>query len=194
MFNRRDILIVEDNPADVRLMQEALRPLQPPVEIHVVTDGDEALQFLRREGAYSNVPSPGLIFLDFNLPKSDSREILRQIKLDTRLRLIPIAVLTTSSSERDVSEAYQLHANCYLNKAADLDGFFRIIRSAAHFWLDIASIPPRPLRLNHPSKMGLAGNPSHAIFTSLHPPTTAAQFHSCARTLSIAPYARSHEQ
>jgi CheY-like chemotaxis protein len=147
VFNRRDILIVEDNPADVRLMQEALRPLQPAVVIHVATDGDEALKFLRREGNFTHAPSPGLIFLDFNLPKSDSRDILRQIKSDARLRLIPIAVLTTSSSEKDVSEAYQLHANCYLNKAADLDGFFRVIRSAAHFWLDIASIPPDPTGL-----------------------------------------------
>lgn len=144
MLNRRDILIVEDNPADIRLMQEALRGLEPSVNIHVVTDGDEALQFLRREGAYVNAPTPGLIFLDFNLPKFDSRDVLRQIKLDTQLRLIPIAVLTTSSSQKDVSDAYQLHANCYLNKAADLDGFFRIIRSAAHFWLDVASLPPDP--------------------------------------------------
>jgi chemotaxis family two-component system response regulator Rcp1 len=137
----RQILIIEDNPADVRLMQEALRDLQPPVTIHFAGDGDEALDFLARKGSYAGAPLPNLIFLDFNLPKSDSRELLRQIKADPILRLIPIAVLTTSNAERDVRDAYQLHANCYLNKATDLDGFFRVIRSAAHFWLDVASLP-----------------------------------------------------
>jgi CheY-like chemotaxis protein len=141
VLNRREILIVEDNPADVRLMQEALRVLEPPVNVHLVGDGDEALQFLRRQGPFRNVPTPSLIFLDFNLPKSNSRDVLREIKQDPQLRIIPIAVLTTSSSDKDVRDAYQLHANCYLNKAGDLDGFFRIIRSAAHFWLDIASLP-----------------------------------------------------
>jgi two-component system, chemotaxis family, response regulator Rcp1 len=141
VLNRREILIVEDNPADVRLMQEALRVLEPPVRVHLVGDGDEALQFLRGQGNYTNVPMPSLIFLDFNLPKSNSREVLREIKLDPQLRVIPVAVLTTSSSDQDVRDAYQLYANCYLNKAGDLDGFFRIIRSAAHFWLDIASLP-----------------------------------------------------
>jgi chemotaxis family two-component system response regulator Rcp1 len=141
LFNHREILIIEDNPADVRLMQEALRGLQPPVTIHVASDGDEALQFLRRQGPHAGAPTPNLIFLDFNLPKANSRELLQHIKLDARLRVIPIAVLTTSNSEKDVRDAYELHANCYLNKAADLDGFFRIIRSAAHFWLDVASLP-----------------------------------------------------
>jgi CheY-like chemotaxis protein len=141
LFNQREILIIEDNPADVRLMQEALRGLQPPVAIHLASDGDEALQFLRRQGPFAGAPTPSLIFLDFNLPKANSRELLQEIKLDPRLRLIPIAILTTSSAEKDVREAYELHANCYLNKAADLDGFFRIIRSAAHFWLDVASLP-----------------------------------------------------
>jgi two-component system, chemotaxis family, response regulator Rcp1 len=122
-------------------MQEALRILEPPVNVHLVGDGDEALQFLRRRGIYANVPTPSLIFLDFNLPKSNSREVLREIKLDPQLRIIQVAVLTTSSSDKDVRDAYQLYANCYLNKAGDLDGFFRIIRSAAHFWLDIASLP-----------------------------------------------------
>lgn len=141
MFSRREILIIEDNPADVRLMQEALRGLQPPVGTHVAADGEEALNFLRREGAHADAPRPNLIFLDFNLPKSDSKELLQQLKADPTLRLIPIAVLTTSAADKDVREAYELHANCYLNKAADLDGFFRVIRSAAHFWLDVASLP-----------------------------------------------------
>ena len=141
MSNNREILIVEDNPADVRLMREALRPLDPPVTISVASDGEEALHFLHREGKFADAPRPGLIFLDFNLPKYDSKELLQQIKSDPDLRLIPIAVLTTSNAERDVRDAYQRFANCYLNKAADLDGFFRVIQSAAHFWLDVASTP-----------------------------------------------------
>lgn len=141
MPEHRDILIVEDNPADVRLMREVLRGLEPPVEIHVAAEGDEALQFLQRQGQYQDAPTPQLIFLDFNLPKSDSRELLRFIKADERLRLIPVAVLTTSDADRDIREAYELHANCYLRKPVDLDGFFRTIRSAAHFWLNVAHIP-----------------------------------------------------
>ncbi len=140
MSNQREILIVEDNPADVRLMREALRVLNPPVSISVAMDGEEALQFLHREGKYENAPRPRLIFLDFNLPKYDSKELLQQIKADPSLRLIPIAVLTTSNAERDVRDAYHRFANCYLNKAPDLDGFFRVIQTAAHFWLDVASV------------------------------------------------------
>ena len=141
MSNNRQILIVEDNPADVRLMREALRSIEPPVSINVTADGEEALQFLRREGKYTDAPRPSLIFLDFNLPKYDSKELLQQIKGDADLRLIPIAVLTTSNADRDVRDAYQRFANCYLNKASDLDGFFKVIQSAAHFWLDVASHP-----------------------------------------------------
>ena len=138
MTNSRVILIVEDNPGDVRLMREALRDMQPPVTIHVAMDGDEALLFLRQEGKHAGAPTPDLIFLDFNLPKSDSRDILRQVKEDQDLRLIPIAILTTSDADRDIREAYELHANCYLRKPIDLDSFFATIRKAAHFWLDVA--------------------------------------------------------
>ncbi|HEY6988215.1 MAG TPA: response regulator [Bryobacteraceae bacterium] len=141
MSGERNIFIVEDNPGDVRLMREALRELQPAVKIHVANDGEEALQFLQRQGQHVSAPRPSLIFLDFNLPKSDSRELLREIKSDERLRLIPIAVLTTSDAERDVREAYELHANCYLRKPVDLDSFFSTIRQAAHFWLNVAHIP-----------------------------------------------------
>ena len=137
----RNILIIEDNAGDVRLMREALREMQPPVSMHAVADAEEALEFLRQRGKYHNAPKPHLILLDFNLPKSDSRELLRNIKEDEELRLIPIAVLTTSDAARDVREAYQLHANCYLRKPVDLDGFFSTIRAAVHFWLDVAYIP-----------------------------------------------------
>jgi two-component system, chemotaxis family, response regulator Rcp1 len=148
----RDILIIEDNPADVRLMREVLRDLEPPVAIHVAGEGEEALRFLRREGSYENAPMPKVIFLDFNLPKSDSRELLRTIKRDASLRVIPVAVLTTSDAERDVLEAYELHANCYLRKPVDLDGFYKTVRAAAHFWLDVARIPVEqaPRRSNKP--------------------------------------------
>lgn len=122
-------------------MREALRELQPPVIIHVAGDGDEALQFLRKSGRHANAPTPGLIFLDYNLPKSNSRELLGEIKRDEQLRLIPIAVLTTSDAGRDIHDAYKLHANCYLRKPVDLDNFFYTIRSAAHFWLDVAHNP-----------------------------------------------------
>jgi chemotaxis family two-component system response regulator Rcp1 len=138
----RDILIIEDNPADVRLMQEALRTLDPPVTVHAVADGDDALRFLRCQGRFEFAPRPRLIFLDFNLPKVDSRDLLRQIKTDSAIRLIPIAVLTSSDSSKDIGDAYELHANCYLTKAPDLDGFFHIIRWSAYFWLDIATPPP----------------------------------------------------
>ena len=136
MLSNREILIIEDNPADVRLMREALRGLEPPVSITVAGDGEAALQFLRREGQYSQAQRPSLIFLDFNLPKYDSKELLQQIKADPGLRLIPVAVLTTSNADRDVRDAYHRFANCYLNKAADLDGFFRVIQAAAHFWFE----------------------------------------------------------
>ena len=137
----RGILIIEDNPADVRLMREALRNVEPPITIHVAADGPEALRFLRREGEHAGTPQPALIFLDFNLPKADSREILRQIKEDQWLRLIPVAVLTSSDSEKDVREAYELYANCYLRKPGDLDNFLNTIRVAANFWLDVAKVP-----------------------------------------------------
>jgi len=139
--HQRDILIIEDNPGDVRLMREALRDLVPSVTVHVAGDGDEALSFLRRQARFSNAPKPNLVFLDFNLPKTDSRLVLRQIKEDEYLRSIPIAVLTSSDAERDVRDAYDLHANCYVRKPVDLDSFFHAIRTTASFWLDVAHTP-----------------------------------------------------
>ena len=138
----RDILIVEDNPADVRLMQEALRTLEPAVDVHATVDADDALAFLRNQGKYLSAPRPRLVFLDFNLPKSGSLDLLRQMKADSSLKFIPVAILTSSDSSKDITQAYELHANCYLTKAPDLDGFFQIIRWAAYFWLDIATAPP----------------------------------------------------
>jgi len=146
----REILIVEDNPADVRLMREALKSITPPINIDVAEDGEQALQFLRREGKYSHAPTPALVFLDFNLPKSSSRDVLRQMKVDEQLRQIAVAVLTTSDVDRDVREAYALHANCYLCKPPDLEGFLATIQAAAHFWLNVACLSadtrPQPVR------------------------------------------------
>jgi CheY-like chemotaxis protein len=138
----REILIVEDNPGDVRLVREALRDLKPEITIRSAPDGDEALRILRRKGEHAGAPRPRLILLDFNLPKSDSREILREIKSDLTLRAIPVAVLTTSDAEKDIQEAYDLHANCYLRKPVDLDDFLSTIRSAAEFWLNVAQQGP----------------------------------------------------
>ena len=141
MQGQRHILVIEDSLADVRLMREALRDVKPPVSVHIAEDGEKALSFLRREGQFAGVPRPSLILLDFNLPRSDSRELLRWIKADERLRTVPVAVLTSSDSEKDIRDAYQLYANCFLKKPIDLDSFFALIRAAAHFWLDVAHIP-----------------------------------------------------
>ncbi len=141
MPSNRTILIIEDNPGDVRLMREALRELSPPVQVHVASDGDEALLFVRQEGKFAGAPTPHLVFLDFNLPRSNSREVLGIMKRDEKLRLIPVAVFTTSDADHDIRDAYELYANCYLRKPVDLDTFFSTIRAAAHFWLDVACIP-----------------------------------------------------
>lgn len=138
---QREILLIEDNPGDVRLMREALRDVTPSVTLRVVSDGDEAIRYLRQQGEHEQAPRPNLIFMDFNLPKSEGREVLRQLKADQHLRVIPVAVLTTSDAERDVREAYQLYANCYLRKPVDLDTFISTIQSAVHFWLTVAFTP-----------------------------------------------------
>lgn len=132
------VMVIEDNPADVRLMQEALRDMKPYVKMISFGDADAALAYLQ----LGSNRMPNLILLDFNLPKTGSREMLRLIKEDPRLRLIPVAVLTTSDAERDIRDAYGLHANCYLRKPVDLDGFFGVIRGAARFWLEVACTVP----------------------------------------------------
>lgn len=129
---------MEDNPGDVRLVREALRDLKPAVTLRSAVDGEEALRILRRQGEHAGALRPRLILLDFNLPKSDSREVLREIKNDLALRAIPVAVLTTSDAEKDIQEAYDLHANCYLRKPVDLDDFLATIRATADFWLNVA--------------------------------------------------------
>ena len=137
-----EILLVEDSPGDVRLTQEALRDAKVQNNLHIVTDGEDAIAFLRRTGSYTEVPRPDLILLDLNLPKKDGREILAEIKADASLQTIPVVVLTTSESEADILQSYQLHANCYITKPADLEGFMKVVRSIEGFWLSIVKFPP----------------------------------------------------
>ena len=137
-----DILLVEDNPGDVRLTREALKEGKVNNRMSVATDGAEAMRFLRREGEYADAPRPDLILLDLNLPKKDGREVLAEIKEDPDLRRIPVVVLTTSRDERDVLGAYNSYANCYITKPLDLDQFISVVRSVEDFWLEVVKLPP----------------------------------------------------
>ena len=136
-----EILLVEDNPGDVRLTVEALREGKVRNNLSVVGDGVEALAYLRREGPNAGAPRPDLILLDLNLPKMDGREVLSAIKKDEALKRIPVVVLTTSKAEEDVIRTYDLHANCYISKPVDLDQFVQVVRSIDEFWLTIVRLP-----------------------------------------------------
>jgi chemotaxis family two-component system response regulator Rcp1 len=138
-----DILLVEDNPGDVRLTLEALRDSKMSNNINVVEDGAEAMAFLHQEGEYANAPRPDVILLDLNLPKKDGREVLAEIKADENLRCIPVVVLTTSQAEEDILRSYNLQANCYVTKPLDLDQFIKVVRSIEEFWLTIVKLPPK---------------------------------------------------
>jgi CheY-like chemotaxis protein len=137
-----EILLVEDNPGDVRLTQESLTDGKVRNSMQVVEDGVEAVAFLRREGKYANASRPDLILLDLNLPKKDGREVLAEIKADEDLRRIPVVVLTTSKAEEDIFKAYDQHANCYITKPVDLDQFIAVVRSIENFWFTIVKLPP----------------------------------------------------
>ena len=137
-----EILFVEDNPGDVRLTQEALREAKMRIQVRVVWDGEEALEYLRKEGQYADAPRPDLILLDLNLPKRNGREVLSEIKADRDLRSIPVVVLTSSKAEEDIAKSYNLHANCYVTKPADVDQFMRVVQSIERFWLTIVKLPP----------------------------------------------------
>ena len=136
-----DILLVEDNPGDVRLTIEALRDSKVRNHLHVVTDGVEAMAFLRREVKYANEARPDLILLDLNLPRKDGRQVLMEIKADPLLKTIPVVVLTTSRAEQDVLRSYELQANCYISKPVDLEQFMTVVRSIEDFWLTILTLP-----------------------------------------------------
>jgi two-component system, chemotaxis family, response regulator Rcp1 len=139
--NPIEILLVEDNPGDVRLTVEALKEGKVWNRLNVVQDGVEALAFLRQEGNYADAPRPDVILLDLNLPKKDGREVLAEIKADEHLRRIPVVVLTTSSSEQDILKSYNLHANCYITKPVDLDQFIEVVKGIEDFWLTIVKLP-----------------------------------------------------
>jgi two-component system, chemotaxis family, response regulator Rcp1 len=138
-----EILLVEDNPGDVRLTREALKEGKVYSNLHTVKDGVEAMEFLRREGRYSGVPRPDIILLDLNLPRKDGREVLRELKQspDPELRRIPVVVLTTSVLERDVLAAYEQHANAYIAKPIDLDQFASVVNAIEAFWLTVVKLP-----------------------------------------------------
>jgi two-component system response regulator len=137
-----EILLVEDNPGDVRLTREALKDGKIVNNLHVAEDGVDALAFLRREGKYHNAVRPELILLDLNLPKKDGREVLAEIKADKELKRIPVVVLTSSAAEQDIVKSYNLHANCYVTKPVDLDQFINVVKSIEHFWLTVVKLPP----------------------------------------------------
>ena len=136
-----EILLVEDNPADVRLTQEALKEGKVFNNLHWAKDGVDALEFLRRQGKHAGAPRPDIILLDLNLPKKDGREVLFEIKNDDQLKRIPVVILTTSKAEEDVLRSYNLHANCYVTKPVDLEQFIVVVKSIDMFWLTVVTLP-----------------------------------------------------
>lgn len=143
MQNPIEILLIEDNPADIRLTQEAFREARLQNTIHVVQDGVNAMAFIRQTAPFQQAPRPDLILLDLNLPKKDGREVLKEIKSDTHTRTIPVVVLTTSNDEADVLRSYDLHANAYLVKPIDILQFIKMIQSLEDFWLSVVKLPPK---------------------------------------------------
>ncbi len=136
------VLLVEDSPGDVRLTREAFKDAKVHIDLHVAVDGVEAMAFLAREGKHVDAPRPDLILLDLNLPKKDGREVLAEIKGNPSLQAIPVVILTTSASEGDILKSYLLHANCYITKPVNLDGFLKVVKSIDNFWLSVVKLPP----------------------------------------------------
>jgi len=137
-----DVLLVEDSPADVRLTREALGACGVVANLHVVEDGEKALSFLHREDEYAMAGRPDLILLDLNMPRVDGRQVLSRVKGNEKLCHIPVVVLSTSQSPEDISHAYDLHANCFVTKPMDLDGFTDTVQAIIRFWLDTVELPP----------------------------------------------------
>lgn len=138
-----EILLVEDQPGDVRLTQEALRESRLGTRLHVAYDGEQALAMLRQQEPYHSLPCPDLILLDLNLPKRDGRQVLEEIKRDPQLKPIPLIVFTTSRAPDDVRRSYELNANCYVTKPGDFEQFMALVRSIEQFWLNVATLPSR---------------------------------------------------
>ena len=137
-----DILLVEDSEADVRLTREGLKDSKISSNLHVARDGVEALDFLHRRGSRAGAPRPDVILLDLNLPRKDGRKVLEEIKEDDMLKVIPVLVLTTSHENDDILKSYRAHANCYIRKPIDADGFFEVVRSIEKFWFETVTLPP----------------------------------------------------
>jgi two-component system, chemotaxis family, response regulator Rcp1 len=135
------VLLVEDSAADIRLTQEALRDGKVLTKLHIARDGEAALNFLHQRGEFSAAPRPDFVILDLNLPKRDGKEVLSDMKNDESLKSIPVAVLTTSSADRDIAESYRLGANCYLTKPVDLQHFLRVVEQIEDFWLEMVRLP-----------------------------------------------------
>ncbi len=135
-----EVLLVEDSPADVRLTREALKEAKVRNNVHVAVDGVDAMDFLHRRGRHANAPIPDLILLDLNLPKKDGREVLEDIKSHDRLKRIPVVILTTSQSEQDILESYQLSANAYVTTPVDLEQFLDVVKSIEGFWLEVVKL------------------------------------------------------
>jgi chemotaxis family two-component system response regulator Rcp1 len=138
-----EILLVEDNPGDVRLTREALKDAKVSNTLHVVEDGVSAIDYLHRNPPFGEAPRPDLILLDLNLPRKNGREVLAEIKSDDRFKAIPVVILTTSQAEEDVLRAYNLHANCYITKPVDFTQFTTIVKTIEDFWLTIVTLPPK---------------------------------------------------
>ncbi len=138
-----EILMVEDNPGDVRLVQEALRDSKIINRLFSVSDGQKALECLRKEGSYADAVRPDLILLDLNLPRKDGREVLAEIKADDDLRRIPVVIVTSSKAEEDILKAYDHHANCYITKPVDLEKFVAVVKAIEDFWVSIVKLPPK---------------------------------------------------
>ncbi len=138
-----DILLIEDNPGDVRLAQETLKESKVSNQLHVVEDGVEALAYLRKKGKYREAVRPDLILLDLNLPKKDGKEVLTEVKEDPDLKRIPVVVLTISSDEADILKTYNLHANCYITKPVNINQFHKVVKAIDNFWFAIVKLPPK---------------------------------------------------
>jgi CheY-like chemotaxis protein len=136
-----DVLLVEDDPGDVLMTREAFEHYKIRNQLHVVTDGEQALQFLHRSGDYASAPRPGLILLDLNLPRRDGLEVLADLKADPGLRVIPVVILTTSQAEEDILRSYSLHANAYVSKPVDFERFMDVIRQIDNFFLTVVELP-----------------------------------------------------
>lgn len=136
-----EVLLVEDNPGDVRLTEEALKEGKLKVNLNVVMNGEDAVKFLRKEDMYAGAPQPDIILLDLNIPRKSGMEVLEEIKEDASLRYIPVVILTTSSAEEDILKTYNLHANCYITKPVDFEQFINVIRKVEDFWLTIVKLP-----------------------------------------------------